>query len=128
MGRWLAPLLAGTLLGAVAGGAIVMLCLDDGASGEGPLTVSAKAAEPGAAYESRAPAPAVAEASDAVAAERSAGSLGATNAPPELLDRIASITRRAPASGRRGDKTIKGRVTDARARPLAGVLVRAQRE
>ncbi len=127
MARVAAPLLAGALLGAVVGAAATWVALSGAGGGGIELDAAAKTARSSspAALAARASSP-VSEVAAPV--ERTDARPADTSAPAELVERVAEVARLAPAtSDGRGDRTIRGRVTDAHGRPIEGVLVRATR-
>jgi len=130
MSRSVGPLIAGALLGAALGAAAAWLALGGGE----PPELEAAAKEPRGAGR-----PAAGGADGAtsvepvmvaapVEVERAVGARGDSAAPTDLIDRVTALARRAPAAdARRGDRVLRGRATDARGRPLAGVVIRATR-
>lgn len=121
--RTLIVLLTGLLLGALLG-AVGMSVF----SGERPRAVAAATHAPVRERDEDAvrgaPAPAMVE--EAVAA-RSVSMAAETAIPAELDDAVESLGRRAPAAAGRGERVLRGRISDPRGEPMAGVLVRATR-
>jgi hypothetical protein len=125
MVRFLGPLLAGLIVGALLGAGGFWLFGDSGnaaATSDAPRTERPRAPRDDGPAEAGAVAP--------VAAERTIARPDATVLlPREVSETMTALAHAVPTpSVERGTKALSGHVTDPQGKPLAGVLVRAARQ
>lgn len=128
MSKSLIPMAVGLLVGAIAGAGAMTLF----GGGDAPalsaqaLTRDTRRAGADDANGSFAPTPATVD--PAVSAARIERATSSTAIPSELSEGVGELIRRAPEQNHAtGDKTLKGRVVDARGNAMAGVVLRAVR-
>jgi hypothetical protein len=135
MGRMAGALLAGLLLGAVVGVGIARFVFgDEGRGVDEPKAHASSIEAPGRGARSNSSSDATSAAPNASsdpAAVEAARTPAAepTSAPSDVVARVAAAAHAAPpATARKGSRSIKGRVVDADGAPIAGVVVRAERQ
>ena len=124
--RFLGPLLAGLVVGALLGAGAFWLFGDTGnASAISELPRAARPREAPAAESNDQLAPA-----ESVTAERTVARPDATALlPREISESVTALAHAVPTPKvERGTKSLSGHVTDPQGQPLAGVLVRAARQ
>ncbi|HET6165151.1 MAG TPA: carboxypeptidase-like regulatory domain-containing protein, partial [Planctomycetota bacterium] len=126
MVRFLGPLLAGLVVGALLGAGAFWLFGETGsASATSELPRAARTREAPAAESNAELAPA-----ESVTAERTVARPDATALlPREISESVTALAHAVPTPKvERGTKVLSGHVTDPQGQPLAGVLVRAARQ